>query len=96
MSSPVGKAASSPPSRALDKALKVAGLRHIRFHDLRHAFASHLVLKGRSLREVQLLLGHQSITVTERYAHIADEQLARAVDVLDGLGTSDREESEDS
>ena len=76
-------------NRALRRALSRAGLRHVRFHDLRHTFASHLVLKGQPLRVVQLLMGHHSVTVTERYAHVGDEQLAAAVDVLDGLGTVD-------
>lgn len=78
--------AMTAPNRALERALLRAGLRRIRFHDLRHTYASHLVLERRSLREVQLLMGHHSITTTERYAHIADDQLVAAVDVLDGLG----------
>ena len=71
---------------ALNKALQQAGLRQMRFHDLRHTFASHLVLKGRSLKEIQVLLGHHSVTMTERYAHVGDEQLVAAVECLDGLG----------
>ena len=66
--------------------MKRASLRHVRFHDLRHTFASHLVLQGCSLKVVQLLMGHSSVQMTERYAHVADEQLAAAIDVLDGLG----------
>ncbi|MEZ4436974.1 MAG: tyrosine-type recombinase/integrase [bacterium] len=80
---------------ALNAALDRAGLRHIRFHDLRHTFASHLVLKGCSLRLVQLLMGHCSVTLTERYAHVGDDQLAAAVEVLDGLGTKGRSSEED-
>jgi len=78
----------SGAGRALDRALERAGLRHIRLHDLRHSFASHLVLKRCSLREVQILMGHHSIRMTERYAHITDDRLASAIDVLDGLGLS--------
>lgn len=70
----------------LSKALTEAGLRRVRFHDLRHSFASHLVLMGRSLKEVQVLMGHHSVTETERYAHIGDDQLASAINALDGLG----------
>lgn len=80
------------PSRALRRALKRAGLRRMRFHDLRHTFASHLVLERCSLREVQLLMGHHSITMTERYAHVADDHLAKAIDVLDGLGVVEQDE----
>lgn len=71
---------------ALRRALERAELRHIRFHDLRHTFASLLVIKGTPLRHIQKLLGHSSISITERYAHLADEHLAEAVNVLEGLG----------
>jgi integrase len=45
------------------------GRSHIRFHDLRHTFASHWVMKGGDLYVLQKLLGHQSIQMTQRYAH---------------------------
>ncbi len=61
---------------------KSANITGFRFHDLRHDFASRLVMKGVSLYEVKDLLGHSSITMTERYAHLADEQLRNAVEVL--------------
>ena len=62
---------------------RAAGLPEIRFHDLRHSFASQLVSAGRPLREVQELLGHQSMQVTLRYAHLAPERMRDAIDVLD-------------
>ena len=68
---------------ALSRALAAAGLRHMRFHDLRHSFASHLVLRGVALRVIQRLLGHRSIVMTERYAHVADESLAAAIATLE-------------
>ena len=91
-----GGIVSSPHcvNRALNRALDRAGLRRVRVHDLRHTFASHLVLKGCSLRVVQVLLGHHSVTTTKRYAHVVDEQLAAAVDVLDGLGTRAAQQAE--
>lgn len=59
------------------------GRRAVRFHDFRHTFASHLIMGtwGRAwrLEEVQILLGHTSITTTQRYAHLAPEGLARSV-----------------
>lgn len=56
--------------------------RHVRFHDLRHTFASHLTMKGVDLRTVAKLMGHKDIKVTMRYAHLAPEHLQAAVDVL--------------
>lgn len=75
-------------NRALTRLLDAVGLRAIRVHDLRHSFASHLVLRGVSLRVIQRLLGHASITTTERYAHVADESLIAAIATL---GPSGRE-----
>jgi len=50
--------------------MKAANVTGFRFHDLRHDFASRLAMKGVSLYEVKDLLGHSSITMTERYAHL--------------------------
>jgi integrase len=48
-----------------------AGMPDLRVHDLRHSFASFLVNAGRSLYEVQELLGHADIRTTSRYAHLS-------------------------
>ena len=55
-----------------------AGLGDVRVHDLRHSFASFLVNAGRSLYEVQTLLGHTQIKTTQRYAHLSSESLRSA------------------
>jgi integrase len=55
-----------------------AGLSHLRLHDLRHQFASFLVNDGRTLYEVQAILGHSSSRVTERYAHLSTKTLQEA------------------
>jgi integrase len=57
---------------------KTAGLDHIRIHDLRHQYASLLVNSGRTLYEVQKILGHSSSDVTQRYAHLSSESLQDA------------------
>ena len=59
-----------------------ASIEDFRFHDLRHDFASQLVMRGTPLYLVKELLGHGSIEMTERYAHLADDALAKAVEVL--------------
>ena len=56
--------------------------RHIRINDLRHTFASHLVMKGVDLRTVAMLMGHKDIKMTMRYAHLAPDHLQAAVDKL--------------
>jgi integrase len=49
---------------------------YVRFHDLRHSFASHWVMKGGDLFKLQKVLGHQSVQMTMRYAHLAPEAFA--------------------
>ncbi len=59
--------------------IRVLGeLPHLRIHDLRHQYASFLVNSGRSLYEVQKILGHSSHSVTERYAHLSSKSLMDA------------------
>ncbi|MBE0505841.1 MAG: site-specific integrase [Marinospirillum sp.] len=55
-----------------------AGLADVRIHDLRHNFASQLVNAGRSLYEVQKILGHADAITTQRYAHLSQERLKEA------------------
>lgn len=55
-----------------------AGLPQLRIHDLRHQYASFLVNSGRTLYEVQKILGHSSHSVTERYAHLSSKSLMDA------------------
>lgn len=50
----------------------------VRIHDLRHSYASFLVNAGRSLYEVQRLLGHTQIKTTQRYAHLSHDTLLDA------------------
>jgi integrase len=57
-----------------------AGLPHLRIHDLRHQFASHLVSAGKSLYQVQQLLGHSDPKVTQRYSHLSTAALRDATD----------------
>jgi integrase len=64
--------------KPMERALKAAGLPHIRIHDLRHSYASLAVNAGATLFEVQHLLGHSSPQVSQRYSHLANSSLRRA------------------
>lgn len=64
--------------------LRVSGIGHTRFHDLRHSAASNLVKAGRSLFEVGTLLGHSSTSMTARYAHLAIDDTRDMVDTVMG------------
>jgi integrase len=71
---------------AFDKARLKAGLPDVRFHDLRHTFASRLVQGGVPLYDVMHLTGHKSLQMVQRYAHLAPDYQERAIRALDGLG----------
>ena len=62
--------------------LRRSKVRNFRFHDLRHTFASRLVQSGVQIQVVQELLGHATLEMTQRYAHLAPGDLRRAVDIL--------------
>ena len=65
-----------------DTARNAAGLADVRIHDLRHSFASFLVNAGRSLYEVQKILGHTQIKTTQRYAHLSQDTLIEAANAV--------------
>lgn len=70
--------------RVFDPALRVAGLRQIRIHDLRHTYASLLINQGENLKYVQMQLGHASITTTvDRYGHLMPDAHVGASQRLD-------------
>ncbi|OLC74583.1 MAG: hypothetical protein AUH78_10915 [Gemmatimonadetes bacterium 13_1_40CM_4_69_8] len=74
--------------KAYENAVRNAKLDDVNFHTLRHTFASWAVMRGVSLKELQELLGHSSLAMTMRYAHLAPERLRSAVTRLEGLTSS--------
>jgi len=66
-------------------AVKRAGIEDFRFHDLRHTFASQVLLRGGTLKDIQELLGHKTMTMTLRYAHLTQESKRKAVNFLNGM-----------
>ena len=80
--------------KVFNKLLTVAKLRQIRFHDLRHTFASLLIQQGESLAYIRDQLGHSSIQVTvDTYGHLVPGGNRQAVDKLDERVASDRGEA---
>lgn len=73
--------------KSFESALSTAKIEDFHFHDLRHTFASHLVMKGCDLRTVQQLMGHKDIKMTMRYSHLSKAHLQEAVSKLDSLWT---------
>lgn len=69
-------------SKAFTRALKAAGVEDFRFHDCRHSAASYMAQNGMTLLEIAHVLGHKSITMTQRYSHLCTETVTRAGDLL--------------
>jgi len=76
--------------RSFATALRKAKILDFHFHDLRHTFASHLVMAGVDITTVKELLGHKTLTMTLRYSHLAPSHKVKAVDILDSTINSEK------
>jgi integrase len=76
---PIGSVQTS-----FESACRRANIANFRFHDLRHTCAAWLIQAGVSITQVRDVLGHSTVAMTEKYAHLAPENARAAVAVLDG------------
>ncbi len=63
--------------RSYETILELAGIKNFRFHDLRHTFASWYMMNGGDLYELAKILGHSNIKMTERYANLGKNHIAK-------------------
>jgi integrase len=80
-----GKPIADNVKNGFKSALKKADIVNFRFHDLRHTFASHFVMRGDDLKTLQEILGHSNIATTMRYAHLSKANKAKAINLVCGL-----------
>lgn len=73
-------------TRAFNIAIERARIQDFHFHDLRHTFATRLAQRGVDIYKISKLLGHVSITMTQRYAHHCPESLREGIAVLENSG----------
>lgn len=65
--------------KSWDAALKNAGIQDFRFHDLRHSAASYLAMNGATLAEISEVLGHKTLQMVKRYAHLSEQHTSKVV-----------------
>ncbi|RKG70767.1 hypothetical protein D7V80_04200 [Corallococcus sp. CA054B] len=79
-----------PLERSLIRASITREQGRIGWHDLRHTYGSHLAMRGVPLKVIQELMGHATIEMTMRYAHLSPETKERAVQQLDAPASQNR------
>ena len=72
----------NPKTPFFSKILQKSNIKNFHFHDLRHTFASWLAMKGVSLYTIKELLGHKTIEITQRYAHLSPDSKLIAVNLI--------------
>jgi integrase len=81
--------------RWFEECVSAAKIADMHWHDLRHTFASRLVMSGVDLRTVQELMGHKTIAMTVRYSHLARTHLQEAVERLSARRTDTSTDTDD-
>jgi integrase len=66
--------------RAWEHAIRRAGIDDFRFHDLRHSAASYLAMNGASLMEIAEILGHKTLSMVKRYAHLSEPHTRNVIE----------------
>jgi site-specific recombinase XerD len=71
--------------QGFEGALAVAKVSSFRWHDLRHTFASYLAMNGATLMEIAEALGHKTLAMVKRYAHLSDSHVSSVVERMTKL-----------
>ena len=79
--------------RSWHTALRKSHILDFHFHDLRHTFASWLVMKGADIATIRDLTGHKDIKMTLRYSHLSHTHIKKAVSLLDKLNVKEKNDS---
>ena len=74
-----GKISAESVSQAFSRACMRHGIEGLRFHDLRHSAASYLAMNGASMLEIAEILGHKTLQMVKRYAHLSETHTANIV-----------------
>jgi site-specific recombinase XerD len=79
---------------SFETALRKSGIEDFRWHDLRHCFASNLVMAGVDINTVRELMRHKTLAMTLRYAHLAPHYKTKAINILDEVMSLNPPQSE--
>ncbi len=74
------------PDHWFKPAIEKATIANLHWHDLRHTFASRLIMAGANLRAVAKVMGHKTLSMVMRYSHLSPDLQQGTVDLLDSIG----------